>query len=97
MVHEKDNLGLLRRTMQNFYSPLKVLDPYLEFVFLTGITKFSQLSIFSELNKPVQHLHVRPVLRHLRHQQRGAHPHGVENRGVSVVIPIRPSGRNRQK
>ena len=36
--------------MQNFYSPIKSLDPYFEFVFLTGITKFSQLSIFSELN-----------------------------------------------
>ena len=34
----------------NFYSPLKACDPYLRYVFLTGITKFSQLSIFSELN-----------------------------------------------
>ena len=36
--------------MRNFYSPLKACDPYLKYVFLTGITKFSQLSIFSELN-----------------------------------------------
>ena len=50
VVHEKENLGVLRRIMQNFYSPIKRLDPYLEFTFLTGITKFSQLSIFSELN-----------------------------------------------
>ena len=50
VVHEKDNLHELRLIMQNFYSPLKMLDPYLEFVFITGITKFSQLSIFSELN-----------------------------------------------
>ena len=50
VVHEKDNLSQLRLIMQNFYSPLKKLDPYLEFVFITGITKFSQLSIFSELN-----------------------------------------------
>ena len=50
VVHEKENLQLLRRIMQNFYSPLKMLDPYLEFCFITGITKFSQLSIFSELN-----------------------------------------------
>ena len=50
VVHEKENLQELRRIMQNFYSPLKMLDPYLEFTFLTGITKFSQLSIFSELN-----------------------------------------------
>ncbi len=50
VVHEKNNLQQLRRIMQNFYSPLKKLDPYLEFTFITGITKFSQLSIFSELN-----------------------------------------------
>ena len=50
VVHEKDNLHSLRLVMQNFYSPIKSLDPYLEFVFITGITKFSQLSIFSELN-----------------------------------------------
>ena len=50
VVHEKDNLSQLRRIMQNFYSPLKMLAPYLEFTFITGITKFSQLSIFSELN-----------------------------------------------
>ena len=50
VVHEEQNLRELRLVMQNFYSPLKMLDPYLEFVFITGITKFSQLSIFSELN-----------------------------------------------
>ena len=50
VVHEKENLQSLRRIMQNFYSPLKKLDPYLQFCFITGITKFSQLSIFSELN-----------------------------------------------
>ena len=50
VVHEKENLQPLRRIMQNFYSPLKMLDTYLEFTFITGITKFSQLSIFSELN-----------------------------------------------
>ena len=50
VVHEKENLQPLRHIMQNFYSPLKMLDPYLEFTFITGITKFSQLSIFSELN-----------------------------------------------
>lgn len=50
VVHEEENLPLLRNVMRNFYSPLKACDPYLRFVFLTGITKFSQLSIFSELN-----------------------------------------------
>ena len=50
VVHEEKNLPVLRNVMRNFYSPLKACDPYLRFVFLTGITKFSQLSIFSELN-----------------------------------------------
>lgn len=50
VVHEEQNLRNLRFVMQNFYSPLKMLDPYLEFVFIAGITKFSQLSVFSELN-----------------------------------------------
>ena len=50
VMHEEENLPALRNVMRNFYSPLKACDPYLRFVFLTGITKFSQLSIFSELN-----------------------------------------------
>lgn len=50
VAHEEENLPLLRNVMRNFYSPLKACDPYLRFVFFTRITKFSQLSIFSELN-----------------------------------------------
>ena len=50
VVHDKTKLEDLRNIMRNFYSPLKKCEPYLRFVFLTGITKFSQLSIFSELN-----------------------------------------------
>ena len=50
VVHEDELLPQLRQVMRNFYSPLKACDPYLRFVFLTGITKFSQMSIFSELN-----------------------------------------------
>ena len=50
VVHKTEDLELLRQVMRNFYSPLKDCDPHLEFVFITGITKFSQLSIFSELN-----------------------------------------------
>lgn len=50
VVHEEENLTQLRQVMRNFYSPIKDADPYLRFVFITGITKFSQVSIFSELN-----------------------------------------------
>ena len=50
VAHIKDEMEQLRQIMRNFYSPLKYCDPHLKFVFITGITKFSQLSIFSELN-----------------------------------------------
>lgn len=40
----------IRNTMRNLFSPLKGEERHLRFVFLTGISKFSQLSIFSELN-----------------------------------------------
>ena len=59
VVHEEQNLPVLRNVMRNFYSPLKDSDPYLQFVFLTGITKFSQLSIFSELNN-LKNISMRP-------------------------------------
>ena len=50
VVHDEETLPQLRNVMRNFYSPLKDCEPYLRFVFLAGITKFSQMSIFSELN-----------------------------------------------
>ena len=53
VVHKENELQELRQIMRNFYSPLKDSEPYLRFVFLTGITKFSQMSIFSELNNIV--------------------------------------------
>ena len=59
VVHEEKDLPVLRNVMRNFYSPLKACDPYLRFVFLTGITKFSQLSIFSELNN-IQNISMLP-------------------------------------
>ena len=50
VLHDPQLLEPMRTALQSFYSPLKDLDPYLRFVFITGITKFSQLSIFSQLN-----------------------------------------------
>ena len=50
VAHEDKQLDILRNIMLNFYSPLKKCESLLRFVFLTGITKFSQVSIFSELN-----------------------------------------------
>ena len=50
VAHDKETLDVLRNVLRNFFSPLKMCEPMLRFVFLTGITKFSQVSIFSELN-----------------------------------------------
>ena len=50
VAHDPEKLHAFRLAMREFFAPLKACDEYLRFVFLTGITKFSQLSIFSELN-----------------------------------------------
>lgn len=50
VLNDSKALETNRQIMRNFYSPLKACDKDLRFVFITGITKFSQLSIFSELN-----------------------------------------------
>ena len=47
---DNETFKVMRNMLRDFYSPLKACDAHLKFVFLTGITKFSQLSIFSELN-----------------------------------------------
>ena len=50
VMHEQENLAAMRKVMQEFYQPLKACESMIRFCFLTGITKFSQLSIFSTLN-----------------------------------------------
>ena len=40
----------MREVMQEFYQRLKMLEPKIKFCFITGITKFLQLSIFSIIN-----------------------------------------------
>ncbi|GHT64158.1 ATPase AAA [Bacteroidia bacterium] len=49
-----DNLDIndeIRTALKGFYGVLKSNDAYLRFVFLTGVTKFSKVSIFSDLNQ----------------------------------------------
>jgi hypothetical protein len=41
----------IRKGLKAFYGVLKTADPWLRFVFLTGVTKFSQVSVFSDLNQ----------------------------------------------
>lgn len=49
-LHKPEQLSEVRRIMQEFYQVVKICDADEQFVFITGITKFSQLSIFSTLN-----------------------------------------------
>ncbi len=43
----------IRETLKNFYAIIKAMDQYLHIVFITGISKFSQVSVFSALNNLV--------------------------------------------
>jgi hypothetical protein len=50
---EKDQLPTAfehQRVLKNFYSIIKSADPYLEFMIITGVSKFSKVSVFSDLN-----------------------------------------------
>ena len=49
-ITDLDLQDYIRNRIRNLFSPLKAQAQYLRFVFLTGISKFSQLSVFSELN-----------------------------------------------
>jgi len=50
VLHEEEMLPEFRRVLQEFYLPLKANEAMIRFCFITGITKFSQLSIFSTIN-----------------------------------------------
>ena len=50
VLHSQSTLDGMRKVMQEFYVPLKANERYVKFCFITGITKFSQLSIFSTIN-----------------------------------------------
>ena len=50
LLYEKEQLEAMRMMLREFYQVLKDEGAYLKFVFITGVTKFSQMSIFSELN-----------------------------------------------
>ena len=39
-----------RSTLKSFYGALKSSDRYIQFAFLTGVTKFGKVSVFSDLN-----------------------------------------------
>jgi hypothetical protein len=52
-IEDPDRAMVLREGLKSFYSPLKRLDSLLQFVFLTGVSKFSKVNIFSGINNLV--------------------------------------------
>jgi Holliday junction resolvase-like predicted endonuclease len=49
-IHTTDLAIEIREELKNYYSVLKDSDPYLRMVFITGVSKFSKVSLFSGLN-----------------------------------------------
>ena len=50
-MHNPELQGKFREMLTAFYTVLKDADPWLRFVFITGVTKFAQMGIFSTLNQ----------------------------------------------
>ena len=49
----KENLHIAkenREILKNFYGVIKIMDEYVRFVFMTGVSKFSKVGVFSGLN-----------------------------------------------
>ncbi|MDZ7758851.1 MAG: AAA family ATPase [Desulfovermiculus sp.] len=49
-IEKTDTAVAIREELKNYYSVIKDADPYIEFVFITGVSKFSKVSLFSGLN-----------------------------------------------
>ena len=49
-ITNKETALIARETLKNFYSVIKDSDQYIRFVFITGVSKFSKMNLFSGLN-----------------------------------------------
>ena len=50
-IENKTEVEKIRESLKNFYGVLKGLDEYIRFVLITGVSKFSKVSLFSGLNQ----------------------------------------------
>lgn len=48
---DREKTEMARSRFQNLFGPLKEMDDHIEFAFITGISKFSQMGVFSKLNQ----------------------------------------------
>jgi hypothetical protein len=51
-MNDPDNNERIRNGLKGFYGLMKSMDKYLSFVMYSGVTKFSKISIFSDMNQP---------------------------------------------
>jgi hypothetical protein len=51
-LSKPDTVGDIRSFLQSFYKIIKAADEHLRFIFLTGVSKFAKVSLFSGLNNP---------------------------------------------
>ncbi len=49
-IENQEVATIIRDELKNFYSVIKGADEYLKFVFITGVSKFAKVSLFSGLN-----------------------------------------------
>ena len=49
-IDDEELVDTFRKTLKSFYGVLKGEDAYIRFVFITGVTRFDKVSIFSDLN-----------------------------------------------
>jgi hypothetical protein len=50
-IEHPERIAVLREGLKNLYSTMKTQDAHIQFVFMTGVTKFSKVSLFSGLNQ----------------------------------------------
>ncbi len=50
VIDSQEKMEAIRSIFNSFYTPVKALGEHIRFLFITGITKFSQMSIFSTIN-----------------------------------------------
>ena len=50
VIDSQEKVDAIRSIFNSFYSPVKALGEHIRFLFITGVTKFSQMSIFSTIN-----------------------------------------------
>ena len=59
-IGDEENMMYVRTCFKSLFSPLKFLDDHLQFIFVTGISKFSQMGVFSTINQ-IKNISMQPA------------------------------------